>query len=66
VRAQGDDVFALIGARRRDQLGEAQGALQAKLSKADLARIEQAAPHDSVAGERYLPAVMAHLDSEQK
>ena len=54
----------LIGARRRDQLKEALGALDVPLTAADLARIAQAVPAEAVAGTRYLPAVLAHLDSE--
>ena len=65
MRARGDDVVSLIGARRRDQLGEALGALELSLTPADLARIAQAAPPEAVAGTRYLPAVLAHMDSEQ-
>ena len=65
MRERGDDVVPLIGARRRDQLGEALGALELSLTPADLARIAQAAPPEAVAGTRYLPAVLAHMDSEQ-
>ena len=54
----------LIGARRRDQLKEALGAASLKLSPDDLARIEQAVPAGAVAGARYMPAVLAHMDSE--
>jgi aryl-alcohol dehydrogenase-like predicted oxidoreductase len=54
----------LVGARRRDQLREALGALDVTLTKADLARIAQAVPPEAVAGTRYLPAVLAHIDSE--
>jgi hypothetical protein len=32
---------------------------------ADLARIAQAVPADAVAGTRYPPAVLAHMDSEK-
>ena len=64
VKSRGDDVVPLIGARRRDQLKEALPAAALKLSADDLARIEQAAPADAVAGTRYMPAVMAHMDSE--
>jgi aryl-alcohol dehydrogenase-like predicted oxidoreductase len=64
VKSRGDDVVPLIGARRRDQLTEALGARDIKLSPADLARIEQAVPASAVAGARYLPAVLAHMDSE--
>jgi len=64
VKSRGDDVFPLIGARRRDQLKEALQAVELKLSADDVAHIEQAAPPAAVAGTRYMPAVMAHMDSE--
>src|SRR5260370_24134753 len=64
IRSRGEDVVPLIGARRRDQLNEALGALEAALTPADLARIAQAVPAEAVAGTRYLPAVLAHMDSE--
>jgi len=64
VKSRGDDVVPLIGARRRDQLKEALGALEVKLSPDDLARIERAVPAGAVAGTRYMPAALAHMDSE--
>jgi aryl-alcohol dehydrogenase-like predicted oxidoreductase len=64
VRSRGDDVVPLVGSRRRDQLREALGALELTLTRADLARIVQAVPPEAVAGTRYLPAVLAHMDSE--
>jgi aryl-alcohol dehydrogenase-like predicted oxidoreductase len=64
VRCRGDDIIPLIGARRRDQLKEGLAALDIALSADDLARIERAVPASAVAGTRYLPAAMAHLDSE--
>jgi aryl-alcohol dehydrogenase-like predicted oxidoreductase len=65
VRAQGDDIFPLIGARRRGQLTEALGAVELKLSADDLRRIAQAMPAEAVAGPRYMPAVLSHMDSER-
>nr|WP_298683352.1 aldo/keto reductase [uncultured Dongia sp.] len=65
VAAQGDDIVPLVGSRRRDQLKESLGALDLTLTPADLAAIERAVPQDAVAGERYAPAQMAHLDSER-
>jgi aryl-alcohol dehydrogenase-like predicted oxidoreductase len=65
VAAQGEDILPLIGARRRDRLTEALGALNVLLSKADLAMIEQAVPKGAAAGDRYAAAQMAHLDSER-
>ncbi|MEU4741069.1 aldo/keto reductase [Actinosynnema sp. NPDC023658] len=64
VLAQGEDIVPLVGARRRDRLTEALSAVDVALTEADLARIEAAVPADAVAGERYAPAMMAHLDSE--
>jgi aryl-alcohol dehydrogenase-like predicted oxidoreductase len=64
VLAHGPDIVPLIGARRRDRLHEALGALALRLTDADLARIEAAVPPGAIAGERYHPAQMAHLDSE--
>jgi aryl-alcohol dehydrogenase-like predicted oxidoreductase len=65
VLAQGDDIVPLIGARRPDQLAEALGALELRLTSADLAAIEGAVPKGAAAGERYAPAQMAQLDSER-
>jgi aryl-alcohol dehydrogenase-like predicted oxidoreductase len=64
VKSRGGDIVPLIGARRRDQLKEALGTLDLKLTPGDLTRIEQAAPAGAVAGTRYLPAALAHMDSE--
>jgi aryl-alcohol dehydrogenase-like predicted oxidoreductase len=64
VRSRGSDIVPLVGARRRAQLAEALGARNVTLTPADLARIEAAVPKDAVAGTRYLPAVLAHMDSE--
>jgi aryl-alcohol dehydrogenase-like predicted oxidoreductase len=65
VRSRGEDIVPLIGARRRDQLKDALGTLDVKLSASDLSRIEQAVPAHGVAGTRYLPAALAHMDSER-
>jgi aryl-alcohol dehydrogenase-like predicted oxidoreductase len=64
VAAQGADIVPLVGARRRDRLAEALGALDVVLSADDLAAIEQAVPKGAAAGDRYAAAQMAHLDSE--
>jgi aryl-alcohol dehydrogenase-like predicted oxidoreductase len=65
VAAQGNDVVPLIGARRRDQLTESLGSLDLRLTQSDLTEIDRALPKGAVAGERYAPAQMAHLDSER-
>jgi pyridoxine 4-dehydrogenase len=65
VLSRGQDIVPLVGARRRDRLDEALGALQLELRKDDLARIEQAVPAGAAAGDRYPTPQMAHLDSER-
>jgi aryl-alcohol dehydrogenase-like predicted oxidoreductase len=65
VLARGEDIVPLVGARRRERLQEALGALEHPLDAAALERIEQAVPADAAAGERYPEAQLAHLDSER-
>ena len=65
VLSRGEDIVPLIGARRRDRLTEALGALDITLEEADLTAIEEAVPAGAAAGERYPEAQMAHLDSER-
>ncbi|HMJ32696.1 MAG TPA: aldo/keto reductase [Baekduia sp.] len=65
VLSRGEDVVPLVGARRRERLGEALGALDVTLDTADLDRIERAVPADAAAGDRYAAEQMAHLDSER-
>src|SRR4051812_11672214 len=63
VASRGDDIVPLIGARRRERLQEALGAVDLELSAEDLEQIERAVPPGSAAGERYAAAQMAMLDS---
>jgi aryl-alcohol dehydrogenase-like predicted oxidoreductase len=65
VLSRGTDIVPLVGARRRDRLEEALGALEVELTEDDLAAIERAVPPGSAAGDRYDSAQMAHLDSER-
>ncbi len=65
VLARGPDIVPLIGARRRDRLDEALGALDIDLTGHDMSEIEKAVPRDAAAGSRYAAAQMAHLDSER-
>jgi aryl-alcohol dehydrogenase-like predicted oxidoreductase len=69
VAAQGaarkTSIVPLIGARRRDRLTEALGALKLSLSAQDLAELEKAVPPDAAAGQRYPEAQLAHMDSEK-
>ena len=65
VLAQGEDIVPLVGARTRVRLEEALGALDLKLDAADLRAVEAAMPAEAAAGDRYIAAQMAHLDSEK-
>jgi aryl-alcohol dehydrogenase-like predicted oxidoreductase len=58
VLSRGEDVVPLIGARRRDRLSEALGALAVEI---DPARIEAAVPAGAAAGDRYPAAQMGNL-----
>lgn len=51
--AQGPDIIAIPGTKRRKYLEENVAALNVKLSAADLRRIDEVAPHGSAAGQRY-------------
>ena len=66
VAAQGNDIVPLVGARRRDRLSEALGALDVKLTDAHLAALAKAFPPDVAAGARYAAEQLAHLDSEKR
>jgi aryl-alcohol dehydrogenase-like predicted oxidoreductase len=65
VLSRGDDIVPVIGARRRDRLQEAVGALDVTLDDDALARIEDAVPQGAAAGDRYNEHAMAQLDSER-
>jgi aryl-alcohol dehydrogenase-like predicted oxidoreductase len=65
VFSRGADIVPLIGARTRERLDEAIGALELSLSETDLRRIEEALPAEAAAGARYPEPQMAHLDSER-
>ncbi|NHD18160.1 MULTISPECIES: aldo/keto reductase [Actinopolyspora] len=65
VLAKGEDIVPLIGARRRERLNEALGALDLRLTAEDVAAIERAIPADSAAGQRYDEHAMELLDSER-
>jgi aryl-alcohol dehydrogenase-like predicted oxidoreductase len=64
--SRGSDIVPLVGARRRDRLAEALGALDLVLSADELAAIERAVPPDAAAGDRYPVQQMAALDSERR
>jgi aryl-alcohol dehydrogenase-like predicted oxidoreductase len=65
VLSRGDDIVPLVGARRRDRLSEALGALDLALTPQDIARLESAVPAGSAAGDRYDARQMKILDSER-
>jgi aryl-alcohol dehydrogenase-like predicted oxidoreductase len=65
VLSRGADIVPLVGARSRERLREALGALKLTLTADDLAAIETLVPAGAAAGERYAPALMATLDSER-
>jgi aryl-alcohol dehydrogenase-like predicted oxidoreductase len=65
VAAQGKDIIALVGCRRREQLREALGAMPLALTPEQLAALTQAVPADAAAGGRYPEAALAHMDSEK-
>jgi pyridoxine 4-dehydrogenase len=61
---RGQDIVPLVGARRRERLAEAVGALEISLDVGDMARLEAAVPATAVAGTRYDAHGMRMLDSE--
>ena len=65
VAAQGNDIVPLVGARRRDRLTEALGALDVTLTPQHLAALAKAFPPGAAAGARYPEAQLVHMDSER-
>ncbi|HXD36464.1 MAG TPA: aldo/keto reductase, partial [Rhodanobacter sp.] len=63
VLAQGDDVLAIPGTRRRSRLDENLGALDVQLSTAELATIDAVFPPDAVSGGRYVDAGMRMVNA---
>ena len=53
VLAQGHDIVPIPGTKRRKYLQENVGALDVALTNKDLARIDEVAPQEAVAGPRY-------------
>jgi aryl-alcohol dehydrogenase-like predicted oxidoreductase len=62
VLAQGKDVLAIPGTRKRSRLDENLGALDVVLSQDELAAIDAVFPPQAAAGERYAAASMAHVN----
>ena len=65
VLAKNPSIVPVLGARKVTQLESALGALSLRLEQAELAELEAAIPADAVAGSRYQPQQMQHLDSER-
>ncbi len=63
VLAQGDYILPIPGTRRIKNFDENLGALDVKLSPAELAEIEQVFPVSAVAGTRYPEQMMKLLDT---
>jgi aryl-alcohol dehydrogenase-like predicted oxidoreductase len=55
-----------VTARTRKQLAESLGALDVRLSPAEIAALEEAVPASAVAGTRYNERQMRNLDSERR
>jgi aryl-alcohol dehydrogenase-like predicted oxidoreductase len=58
VLAQGENIVPIPGTKRRKYLEENVGALEVKLTPADLARLNDVAPHGAASGTRYPEAMM--------
>jgi pyridoxine 4-dehydrogenase len=66
VLSRAPNIIPLVGARRRDRLDEALGAMKLELSAEDIAHIERIVPLGAAAGERYNARALAGLDSERR
>jgi aryl-alcohol dehydrogenase-like predicted oxidoreductase len=62
VLAQGDDIVPIPGTKRRTYLEQNLGALNVRLSPADLAEIDRIAPQGAAAGTRYPESMMAFVN----
>jgi aryl-alcohol dehydrogenase-like predicted oxidoreductase len=60
--AQSSDIIPIPGTKRRKYLEENVGALNVKLTPQDLRRIDEVAPHNAAAGDRYPQAMMATVN----
>jgi aryl-alcohol dehydrogenase-like predicted oxidoreductase len=62
VLAQGRDVVALVGTKRRAYLEENLGGLDLALDASDRARLDAAAPRGAGSGDRYAAGAMKLID----
>ena len=63
VLAQGPDVIAIPGTKRRERLDENLGALEVRLAPSDLAAIDAVFPPNAAAGARYPEATMKRVEA---
>jgi aryl-alcohol dehydrogenase-like predicted oxidoreductase len=61
VLAQGDDIVAIPGTKRRSYLEQNAAAADIELSCADLAALDAAVPRDAAGGARYPAEFMVHI-----
>jgi aryl-alcohol dehydrogenase-like predicted oxidoreductase len=62
VLAKGKDLVPIPGTKRRKYLEENAGAVEIRLTPAEVAELEAAIPQSEIAGERYAPANMKAID----
>lgn len=62
VLAKGEDLVPIPGTKRRKYLEENAAAADIHLSAAEVAELEAAIPETEIAGDRYAPANMQHID----
>jgi aryl-alcohol dehydrogenase-like predicted oxidoreductase len=62
VLSQGDHIFPIPGTKRIKYLEENAGALNVRLTPAELSLIDVLAPTGVAAGERYHPEMMGSLN----
>ena len=60
--ARGEDIVPIAGTKRRTYLEQNVGALQVKLTTADLSRLDRAAPPGATAGARYPQEAMQRVN----
>jgi len=60
--ARGEDIVPIAGTKRRSYLEQNLGALQVKLTPADLSRLDRAAPPGATAGARYPQEAMQRVN----
>jgi aryl-alcohol dehydrogenase-like predicted oxidoreductase len=64
VLAQGEDIFAIPGTKRRGYLNENLGALEFELTAEQLEKLDRIAPPGIAAGERYQEDAMKMIDRQ--